>query len=587
MGPRRVAVAVRRARGARVPGRDRDGAAPRRATTANLTQTPGAHERGPAWSPDGKEIAWVSDESGEYELVVSPQDGKGAEEDRCPSGAGFYDRLAWSPDWKKIGFTDNSHEPLGRRRRDRRAEEGRERAALRPGRRSSTTLVARLPLGRLHARQARPTSDASRLRRRGREVVPADRRPLRRSDPVFDKGGKHIWFLASTDAGPVRDWFSQANAGRATRATDLRRHAPKAGAVARSRRRATRRRARRGEGSRRSRTEKDEAGKATAKAPSEPKKDAKKPVERRSTPRASTASGSSPCRMAGLRRSRARPRPTALLPTRPASRRPRRGRRRLPLRPGEAQGRDDRSRKADGYGSHSTDKKLLIRVKESWSVGRTSATSSTSRREAEGRTRSRCASTRAPSGPQIFDEVWRINRDCFYDPGDARRDWKAMKAKYARLPARPLLARRPLPPHPVDAAASWRSATPPVARRQRLRGQDGPGRPPRGRLRGRERPLPLQEGLRRPELEPRPARAAHRAGRRGEGGRVPARREGQGPRASPTTSTRASSDRRKDRRDHRRPDARREGLAHREGGAARGRAGAAQPRLGRGEPRGG
>src|SRR4029450_2107187 len=41
----------------------------------NLTDTPGAAERDPAWSPDGKWIAYFSDESGEYELHVKAQDG--------------------------------------------------------------------------------------------------------------------------------------------------------------------------------------------------------------------------------------------------------------------------------------------------------------------------------------------------------------------------------------------------------------------------------------------------------------------------------------------------------------------------------
>ena len=43
-----------------------------------LTETPGAHARSPAWSPDGKSIAYFSDETGEYQLVVRPQDGKGS-----------------------------------------------------------------------------------------------------------------------------------------------------------------------------------------------------------------------------------------------------------------------------------------------------------------------------------------------------------------------------------------------------------------------------------------------------------------------------------------------------------------------------
>jgi tricorn protease len=44
----------------------------------NLTNTPAAAERDPAWSPDGKQIAYFSDESGEYELHLRSQDGTGA-----------------------------------------------------------------------------------------------------------------------------------------------------------------------------------------------------------------------------------------------------------------------------------------------------------------------------------------------------------------------------------------------------------------------------------------------------------------------------------------------------------------------------
>jgi tricorn protease len=43
----------------------------------NLTQTPGVMERGPSWSPDGKTIAYLSDESGEYMLHLRAQDGTG------------------------------------------------------------------------------------------------------------------------------------------------------------------------------------------------------------------------------------------------------------------------------------------------------------------------------------------------------------------------------------------------------------------------------------------------------------------------------------------------------------------------------
>ncbi|NIO83689.1 MAG: peptidase S41, partial [Candidatus Aminicenantes bacterium] len=43
----------------------------------NLTNTTGVHERFPVWSPDGKTITYFSDETGEYQLHIQQQDGKG------------------------------------------------------------------------------------------------------------------------------------------------------------------------------------------------------------------------------------------------------------------------------------------------------------------------------------------------------------------------------------------------------------------------------------------------------------------------------------------------------------------------------
>jgi tricorn protease len=73
----------------------------------NLTGSPAVAERDPAWSPDGKSIAYFSDASGEYELEIRDQNGLG---DPRRIGLGtpptFPYAPQWSPDSKKIAYTD-------------------------------------------------------------------------------------------------------------------------------------------------------------------------------------------------------------------------------------------------------------------------------------------------------------------------------------------------------------------------------------------------------------------------------------------------------------------------------------------------
>ena len=71
----------------------------------NLTNTPGSMERDPQWSPDGKTIAYLSDESGEYALHLRPQSGPGAVK-KIELKPGFYRAPRFSPDSKKVALVD-------------------------------------------------------------------------------------------------------------------------------------------------------------------------------------------------------------------------------------------------------------------------------------------------------------------------------------------------------------------------------------------------------------------------------------------------------------------------------------------------
>ena len=167
----------------------------------NLTSAAGVANREPAWSPDGKSIAWFSDESGEYELHIRDQLGQGKVRkitlDHPPS---YYYDLTWSPDSQKLAYSDKRlnlwYLDLAKGKPvqvdTNYYEEGPSfNAHWSPDSRWLT--YTRILPNMLHAIFV---------------YSPETKQPMQITDgmsdaryPVFDKSGKYIYFAASTDYG--------------------------------------------------------------------------------------------------------------------------------------------------------------------------------------------------------------------------------------------------------------------------------------------------------------------------------------------------------------------------------------------------
>jgi len=74
----------------------------------DLTRSSGVAERTPAWSPDGKQVAYWSDRSGEYQLTLRPLDQPEEEKTLTSFKSGFRYQPYWSPDSKMLAYVDKS-----------------------------------------------------------------------------------------------------------------------------------------------------------------------------------------------------------------------------------------------------------------------------------------------------------------------------------------------------------------------------------------------------------------------------------------------------------------------------------------------
>jgi tricorn protease len=178
----------------------------------NLTQSTGANDRSPAWSPGGGKIAWFSDESGDYALYVADRNGSGKPRRiAIDGGSGFYRELKWSPDEKRVSFLDNAYSLFVLELDTGRAQ-----------RISENQYFGHAPFISHNwspdSQWLAYTQNSNGLIQTVHVYSIAQRKSVQVTDgltevsePVFDRNGHYLYVIASDQAGPIKDWFSLAS----------------------------------------------------------------------------------------------------------------------------------------------------------------------------------------------------------------------------------------------------------------------------------------------------------------------------------------------------------------------------------------
>lgn len=172
----------------------------------NLTNSPDVADRAPVWSPKGDKIAWFSDKSGEYSLMIGPQDGL-TEPKSIPIGESKLGwEPVWSPDGKYIAFDDDDVRirvvdvESGNIETIDYAGNNQERGSMGLTWSPDSKWLAYAKSGDNNFRRIELWS----VENKGIETITDELADA--FSPAFDRDKKHLYFLASTDLALGSGW---------------------------------------------------------------------------------------------------------------------------------------------------------------------------------------------------------------------------------------------------------------------------------------------------------------------------------------------------------------------------------------------